>query len=84
MWRIVFLKEWIRDFFRFIRRIPGYRKLDRNLGYEPDGYAFIVGEYEKVLSELTGGRLSKPTYYANYVIAEVEARYAETYEENRV
>lgn len=82
MWRIVFLKEWIRDFFRFIRRIPGYRKLDQNFGYEPDVYTFIIGEYEKVLADLTGGKLSKPTYYADAVIAEVNARYAEIYEEN--
>lgn len=82
MWRIVHFKWWVRDFFRFIRRIPGYRKLDQNFGYEPDEYTFIIGEYEKVLTDLTGGKLSKPTYYANAVIAEVEARYAEIYEEN--
>ena len=82
MWRIVFLKERIRDFFRFIRRVPGYRKLDQNFGYEPDVYTFIIGEYEKVLSDLTGGKLSKPTYYADAGISEVEARYEEIYKEN--
>ena len=82
MWRIVFLKEWIRDIFRFILRIPGYRKLDRDCGYEPDAYSFIIGEYEKVLCELAGGKLSKPTYYASYVIQTAEERYAEIYEKN--
>ena len=82
MWRIVHFKWWVRDFFRFIRRIPGYRRLDKDYGYEPDGYAFIISEYERVLCELTGGKLSKPTYSAEYVITTVEDRYAEIYEEN--
>lgn len=36
---------------------------------------FVLAQYQKIICELTHGRLSKLTYYANDVISEVESIY---------
>lgn len=37
-------------------------------------FSFVIGEVPKVYCAITGGRLSKPNYYADQVIAEFEDR----------
>lgn len=38
---------------------------------------FVLAQYQKIICELTHGRLSKLTYYANDVISEVESIYTD-------
>ena len=40
--RLYFLKENIKVLFYFIKWIPGYYKLHRDYGYEPDTYSYII------------------------------------------
>lgn len=69
---IWFFKYQLPDFWRFLRHIPGYYRLEvKQLGYEPEAYYFIVQQYEEVLMQITGGRMSKPTYYAWDIISVV-------------
>ena len=63
------------DFLRFLKRIPGYRKLDKTYDYEPDVYIHAIGTYERLIEELTGGRLSKPNYELNFLLDEIRERY---------
>lgn len=74
--RLIFFKEDIKDFFRFIKWLPTYYKLHRNYGYKPDTYAFIIDNYEKVLCERTRS-MSKPTYYWQDVVSEIDRWYEE-------
>ena len=67
---------WTKYFFRFIRRLHGYKKLDLEYGYAPDTYRFIVNNYSVVLRHRTR-YLSKPTYTAEYVIEQMDEWYDE-------
>ena len=71
MWRIgYFFQNWLPDFWQFLRHIPGYYRLEtKQQGYEPEAYHFIIQQYEEVLMHITGGRMSKPTYYARDIIS---------------
>lgn len=68
-----FFHGGIQDIWRFVRRIPGYRKVDKYFGYDPEVYIVAVDNYEKLLCELTG-TLSKPTYDYNVVLDEIRER----------
>lgn len=61
----------MRLLIRFIRLIPKWFKLYRDYEYEPKDFEFMMDQYIKVISSLTYGRMSKPMYYANDIIAEV-------------
>ena len=74
--RLCFLKEDIKDFFRFIKWLPNYYWLHRNYGYEPMTYNFIIENYEIVLSERTR-TMSKPTYHWQDVVSEIDRWYEE-------
>ncbi len=73
LWNI---KENIRNFFCFIKWLPGYYKLQQNYGYDPETYEFIIDNYEKVLCNRTRV-MSKPTYYWKDVVAEIDRWYEE-------
>lgn len=75
-WFIYSCKETIKDFFQFICRLNGYRKLDRDYGYDPDTYRFIISNYSEVLCSRTKF-MSKPTYYAVDIIAQLDEWYEE-------
>lgn len=79
MWRIVsFFRDWLPGFFRFIRHIPGYWRLEtKEQGLDPEAYDFIIRQYETVLMYITKSRMSKPTYYAHDVIRMMEDLYCE-------
>ncbi len=71
MWQIV-------CFLKFLQRIPAYwRECERKYGYEPEVYGFIIQNYEQVLMELSGGRLSKPDYHAADVVRAIRDYYCE-------
>ena len=74
--RLMFLKEDIKDFFRFIKWLPSYYWLHRTYGYEPKTYNFIIENYEIVLSERTR-TMSKPTYHWKDVVSEIDRWYEE-------
>ena len=67
----------IPSFLRFLKRIPGYRRLDKAYDYEPDLYIHAIGTYERLIEELTGGRLSKPNYELSFLLDEIRERYCE-------
>lgn len=76
LWRIKYIPDWVKGLFRFIRRIPGYYKLDRYWDYEPDTYTFIIDNYSEVLCSRTHF-MSKPTYYARDILTQLDDFYAE-------
>lgn len=64
-----FFRDWIPGLWNFIRHIPGYWRLEtKEQGYEPEAYNFIIHQYERILTYITKGRMSKPTYFAKDVI----------------
>ena len=74
--RLYFIKENIKELFYFIKWIPGYIKLHREYGYEPDVYSYIIENYEKVLCNRTKV-MSKPTYHWRDVVNEIDRWYEE-------
>ena len=70
------IKESIKEFFYFIKWIPGYYKLHRDYGYDPDTYSYIIENYEQVLCNRTKV-MSKPTYHWRDVINEIDRWYEE-------
>ena len=77
--RIYLMKQTIRSTLYFIKNIPGYIKLHRDYGYKPDTYGYIIENYEQVLCNRTKV-MSKPTYYYEDVIRELDRWYEEWYE----
>ena len=76
MTRLYFLKEDIKEFLTFFKWLPAYFRLHKNYGYEPDTYSFIIENYEMVLTNRTK-TMSKPTYYWQAVIREIDRWYEE-------
>lgn len=69
------IKETIKRILLFIKWLPGYYKLQKNYGYTPDTYEYIIDNYEKVLCCRTF-TMSKPTYHWQDVVSEID-RYFE-------
>lgn len=57
--------------FRFLRRLPGYWRLNRIHDLNPDFYGWVMNQYSTVMNELTGGKLCKPSHDAMVVIDEI-------------
>lgn len=74
------LKESIKEIILFIKSLPGYYKLQKDYGYKPDTYSYIIENYEAVLCERTK-LMSKPTYHWKDVVREIDRWYEEEYEE---
>ena len=72
----------MKPFIRFIRLIPQWFKLYMDYEHEPKDYIFMMDQYIKVICRLTGGRMSKPTYYANDIISEVTNHFCDECEKN--
>ena len=77
--RIYLMKQNIKATLDFVKNISGYIKLHRDYGYEPDTYGYIIENYEQVLCNRTKV-MSKPTYYYEDVIRELDRWYEEWYE----
>lgn len=71
-----FFHGTIPDVLTFIRRIPGYRRLDKAWDYDPETYTFIINNYTQVLCDRTKS-MSKPTYYASDVLSQMDEWYQE-------
>ena len=74
--RIYLMKQSIKATLCFIKNIPGYIKLHRDYGYNPDTYGYIIENYETVLCERTKV-MSKPTYHWKDVVRELDRWYEE-------
>lgn len=66
----------LKELFEFIKNLKGYWKLQKDYGYKPETYDFIIDNYEKVLCERTK-TMSKPTYYYEGVVRELDRYYEE-------
>ena len=69
--RFLCLKDSVRSFFRFIRFLPGFWRLNRFWDVDPDFYGWVIRQYATVMNEMTGGQLSKPSHCAETVIEEI-------------
>lgn len=68
----------MKQFLSFLKVIKSFWKIFDGYGYDGEAIGFIIDNYEKVLDSRTK-TMSKPTYYANDVISELD----EWYEEHR-
>lgn len=71
----------MKRLLKFIKNIKIYWILENKYGYNPGAYDFIIEEYTKVLCNRTK-TMSKPTYYANDVIKEIDSWYEEKLKNN--
>ena len=62
--------DGIRSFFLLLKRLPGFYRLNRFWDCEPEFYRWVIQQYEEVMYEMTGGKLSKPSHSAQTVINE--------------
>lgn len=62
--------DGIRAFFLLLKRFPGFYRLNRFWDAEPEFYRWVIEQYETVMYEITGGRLSKPGHDAQTVLRE--------------
>lgn len=62
--------DGIRAFFLLLKRLPGFYRLNRFWDAEPEFYRWVIEQYETVMYEITGGRLSKPSHDAQTVLRE--------------
>lgn len=58
----------VKSFFKFIRRIPGYYWLNQFWDCEPQFFTWVMKQYEEVMYDITGGKLSKPSHSAGTVL----------------
>ena len=69
-WRFRFdcLKEDVRTFFHFLKRLNRFRKLNQMYDQEPEFYRWVIEQYETLAYNCTGGRYSKASWDANTLI----------------
>lgn len=61
----------MKQFLKFLIKLKGFWKIYSGYGYDGETVEFIIDNYEKVLCSRTK-LMSKPTYYANDVIAQID------------
>lgn len=79
--RLLFFLEDMKQFFEFIKWIPGFYKLYLDYGYKPYVYSSIIENYEEVLVNRTK-HLSKPTHHWKVVVDEIDQWYEERLEDD--
>lgn len=57
------------------------RKLGEDYGLTPEGVRHAIETYQDIICEITGGRLSKLTYDADYILEEAEEYYRRKFSE---
>lgn len=75
--RLYLFCEWIKQFFRFFKRIKSFYKFYSDYEYNGEDCEFIIDNYQEVLCSRTK-TMSKPTYRASAVIAEIDEWYNES------
>lgn len=68
--------EWIKQFFRFLKSIESFYKFYSDYEYDGETCEFIVEQYTQVLCNRTSV-MSKPTYYADDVISQLDKWYSD-------
>jgi hypothetical protein len=63
-----------------LRYLVAWIKLYRDYEYSPATIAFILDNYQDVICEATGNRMSKLTYYSKSVMNEINNHYEEIYQ----
>lgn len=79
----VFVKdvlEPIKRVLTFLVNIPSFWKFYQNYGYDGECVEFIIDNYERVLCNRTK-TMSKPTYYLEDVLRELDNWYEDRMEE---
>lgn len=61
----------MKQFLKFLTKLKGFWKIYYGYGYDGEIVGFIIENYTKVLCNRTK-LMSKPTYYANDVIAQID------------
>ena len=81
-WRFRFdcLKEDVRTFFHFLKRLNRFRKLNQLYDKPPEFYRWVIEQYETLMYNCTGGRYSKASWDANRIIWEMWAWIDEHYQ----
>ena len=72
----------MRELIGFIKNIGSFYRFWRDYEFTGDDTAYIVEQYQSVLSNRTRC-LSKPTYTASNVICAIDEWYEKTYEEDK-
>ena len=67
----------MRNLWLFIRYIPAFYRLWKEWGMYPGHIDFALRQYIGVISELTGGKLSKLCYGATYILDEIRKNYCD-------
>lgn len=70
----------MKTFIGFLKVLKSFWKIWCDYEYDGQDVKFIIDNYEKVLWNRTK-TMSKPTYYANEVISEMDKWYDSVYEE---
>lgn len=73
----------MKQFLKFLTKIKSFWKLYQNYGYDGEDIEFIIENYQDVLQNRTK-LMSKPTYYANDVIKQIDEWYYEKCEPFRM
>lgn len=66
----------MKQFLKFLTKIKSFWKFYQNYGYDGETVEFIIENYQNVLQNRTK-LMSKPTYYAKDVIAQIDNWYEE-------
>lgn len=66
----------MHQFLTFLTKLKSFWKLYKDYGYDGEAIEFIIDTYEKLLCERTK-TMSKPTYYLEDVLAEIDRWYDE-------
>lgn len=66
----------MKGLLNFLTKAKSFWKLYKDYGYDGETIAFIIDTYEKLLCERTK-TMSKPTYYLEDVLAEIDRWYDE-------
>lgn len=66
----------MKQFLKFLTKIKSFWKFYQNYGYDGEDVGFIIENYERVLCNRTK-TMSKPTYYLEDVLRELDNWYEE-------
>lgn len=66
----------MKQFLKFLSKIKGFWKIYSGYGYDGDTVEFIIENYTEVLDSRTH-TMSKPTYHARDVIAQIDKWYTD-------
>lgn len=72
--RVYLFAEWIKTLFEFVKNLKSFYKFFADYKYNGEDCSFIIENYQSVLCNRTK-TMSKPTYYASAVIAEMDRWY---------